>query len=34
MQKNEVVDFDIQEALRMKKPFDTKLYQIAHDISF
>ncbi len=34
MQKNEVVDFDIQEALRMKKPFDTNLYQIAHDISF
>lgn len=34
MQRNEVVDFDIQEALRMKKPFDTKLYQIAHDISF
>ena len=34
MQKSQVVDFDIQEALRMKKPFDKHLYQIAHDISF
>lgn len=34
IQQNRVVDFDIQEALRMKKPFDTKRYQIAHDISF
>ena len=34
MQQSKVVDFDIQEALRMKKPFDSELYKIAHDISF
>lgn len=33
-QKNEIVDYDIQEALSMKKPFEMDLYQIAHDISF
>lgn len=34
MQDNKIVDFDIQEALSMKKPFDTRLYDIAHEISF
>lgn len=33
-QNNKVVDFDIQEALKMKKPFEEELYNIAHDISF
>lgn len=30
----EIVDYDIQEALLMKKSFDEKLYQVASDISF
>ena len=34
MQNSKIVDFDIQDALRMRKPFDKELYQIAHDISF
>lgn len=34
IQHNEVVDFDIQEALSMKKPFEEELYKVAHDISF
>ena len=34
MQNNKIVDFDIQEALSMKKPFDNELYKIANDISF
>ena len=29
-----VVDYDIQEALSMKKGFDTELFKIANDISF
>lgn len=33
MQDNKIVDFDIQEALSMKKQFDERLYNIAHEIS-
>lgn len=33
MQKNAIVDFDIQEALSMKKPFEEELYKIAGIIS-
>lgn len=32
--KDEVVDYDIQEALKMKKEFPMDLYEIADDISF
>ena len=28
-----LVDYDIEEALQMKKPFDFELYRIAHEIS-
>ncbi|MBR4305239.1 MAG: 6-phosphofructokinase, partial [Ruminiclostridium sp.] len=31
---NKVVDYDIQEALKMKKQFEHKLYEIADEISF
>lgn len=34
MQKNEIVDFDIQEALAMKKPYEEKLHTIAEEIGF
>lgn len=34
MQKGEVVDYDIQEALKMTKSFDHNLYRIANEISF
>ncbi len=34
VQKSEVVDYDILEALSMKKPFDDELFEAAHDISF
>ncbi len=34
MQNSEIVDFDIQEALSMKKPYDEKLHKIAQDIAF
>lgn len=34
MQKNEIVDFDIQEALSMNKPYDERLHKIAQDIAF
>ena len=34
MQKNVIVDYDIQEALSMKKPFEEELYKIAGEISF
>ncbi len=34
MQNNKIVDFDIQEALSMKKPFEEDLYHIAGEISF
>ena len=32
-QKGEVVDYDIFEALNMKKHIDTHLYQIAMEVS-
>ena len=32
-QKEEVVDFDIFEALNMKKSIDMELYNIAHEVS-
>lgn len=34
MQENKIVDFDIQEALSMKKPYDERLHKIAQDIAF
>lgn len=34
IQKNEIVDYDIQEALSMKKPFEDDLFKIAGEISF
>ncbi len=34
MKNNEIVDYDIHEALSMKKPFDSQLYKIADDTSF
>ncbi len=34
MRDNKIVDFDIKEALSMKKPFDENLYKIANEISF
>ncbi len=34
MQNNQIVDFDIQEALSMKKPYDERLHKIAQDIAF
>lgn len=34
LQKNAVVDYDIQEALKMTKPFEHELYEIANEISF
>jgi len=34
MQKGEIVDFDIQEALAMKKPYDIELHKIAEEIGF
>ena len=34
LQHNEVVDYDIQEALKMKKEFPHDLYKIANEISF
>ena len=33
MQKSEIVDYDIFEALNMKKSLDLNLYKIAHEIS-
>lgn len=33
MQKSQIVDFDIFEALKMKKPFEYDLYRIANEIS-
>ena len=30
----QIVDYDIQEALEMKKSFDMELYHIANEISF
>lgn len=34
IQNNNIVDYDIQEALSMKKPFENELYDIAGEISF
>ncbi len=34
MQNHKIVDFDIKEALAMKKPFDENLYHVADSISF
>lgn len=34
IQNNNIVDYDIQEALSMKKPFEVDLYRIADEISF
>lgn len=34
IQNNKIVDYDIQEALSMKKPFENELYRIADEISF
>ena len=34
IQNNKIVDYDIQEALSMKKPFESELYRIADEISF
>lgn len=34
MRDGKIVDFDIREALAMKKPFDENLYNIANEISF
>lgn len=33
VQGGRIVDFDIEEALQMKKPFDFELYRMAHEIS-
>lgn len=33
VQRDRITDFDIEEALQMKKPFDKDLYRIAHEIS-
>lgn len=34
MQNSKIVDFDIQEALAMKKPYDERLHYIAEEIGF
>ena len=34
IKNDHVVDYDIQEALSMKKPFEVDLYNIANEISF
>ncbi|NLP26259.1 MAG: 6-phosphofructokinase [Clostridiales bacterium] len=34
MKDNKIVDFDIQEALSMKKPFEDELYKIARELAF
>ncbi len=34
MQSNKIVDFDIQEALSMKKDFEDDLYKVAREIAF
>ncbi len=33
IQSDRLTDYDIEEALRMKKPFDKELFRIAHEIS-
>ncbi|MBP1545358.1 MAG: 6-phosphofructokinase [Oscillospiraceae bacterium] len=34
MKDNKLIDVDIQEALAMKKPFDTELYRVCNEITF
>ena len=34
MKDNKIIDVDIQEALAMKKPFDTELYRVCNEITF
>ena len=34
MNRDEVIDVDIQEALSMKKPFPIDLYELSNKISF
>lgn len=34
MKDNKIIDVDIQEALSMKKPFDTELYRVCNEITF
>lgn len=34
LKAGKIVDYDIQEALKMKKPFEEELYNIANEISF
>ncbi|MCM1055190.1 MAG: 6-phosphofructokinase [Bacteroides sp.] len=34
IQNNKIVDYDIQEALSMKKPFENELFRISDEISF
>ena len=33
IQQDKLTDFDIEDALKMKKPFDKELFRIAHEIS-
>ena len=33
IQNDQILDYDIEEALAMKKPFDLELYEMAHEIS-
>ncbi len=33
IQNDHILDYDIEEALAMKKPFDMELYEMAHEIS-
>ena len=34
MKDNNIIDVDIQEALSMKKPFDTELFRVCNEITF
>ncbi len=33
IQNDQILDYDIEEALAMKKPFDLEMYEVAHEIS-
>ena len=33
IKSDKITDYDIEEALQMKKPFDRDLYEMAHKIS-
>ena len=33
LQSDSIVDYDIEEALQMRKPFDFEMYNMAHEIS-